>query len=170
MWRGRAEACCKCGDDIFLNPDAACLSSLISFVRGDWESGLGVKAVISFSILRRRSSIRSMASLSPAPAVAEVAVADAVVLVDVVVEFRAVLSDEVASDDDVIGRLEGDESDEATTDRFLRSELLTQSMPLLAQKLQGLLPSHFVLRRLHVSQAEPELKRRAVLVEKTLLG
>lgn len=126
---------------------------------------------MSFSILRRRSSIRSIASLSPAPAAFVVAVAaDDVAVLDVAVEWRAVLSDEVASDDDVIGRLEGEERDEATTDLFLRSELLTQSMPLLAQKLQGLLPSHFVLRRLQVSQAEPELRRRAVFVENTLRG
>lgn len=130
---------------------------------------------MSFSILRRRSSIRSIASLSPTPAVEAVAVTEEAdeeeeVVVVVLVEFNAVLPDEVASDDDVIGRLDGDERDEATTDLFLRSELLTQSMPLLAQKLQGLLPSHFVLRLLHVSQAEPELRRRAVFVENTLLG
>jgi hypothetical protein len=78
--------------------------------------------------------------------------------------------EEVANEDDVIGKLDGDESEEATTDLFLRSELLMHSMPLLAQKLQGLLPSHLVLRLLHVSQAEPELSRRAVFVVNTLLG
>lgn len=122
---------------------------------------------MSFSILRRRSSMRSIASLSPTAAEFVALVEDDVVALE---EFIAVLSDEVAKEDDVIGRLDGDERDEATTDLFLRSELLTQSMPLLAQKLQGLLPSHFVLRLLHVSQAEPELNRRAVFVENTLLG
>lgn len=42
------------------------------------------------------------------------------------------------------------------------SELLTHSMLFMAQKLQGVPPSHFVLRRLQVSQADPELRRRLV--------
>lgn len=53
---------------------------------------------------------------------------------------------------------------------FLRSALLTQLRLLAAQKAQGLPPSHLVFRRRQVSQADPELRRRAVLVVKTPLG
>lgn len=150
-WRGEAETgLCKWGDDIFRNPAAAFFKSLISFVKDegpgvDWDNGLGVKAVISFSILLRRSSIRSMASWSPTPDAAAAAEAAVVLLVD---------------------NCDG----KAMTERFLRSELLMHSIPLLAQKLHGLHPSHFVLRLRHVSQAEPELNRRAVLVVNTLRG
>lgn len=49
----------------------------------------------------------------------------------------------------------------------LLSELFTQSILFVAQKLHGLAPSHFVFRLLHVSQADPELSLRAACVEKT---
>lgn len=52
-------------------------------------------------------------------------------------------------------------------DLLRRSELFTHSTPALAQNAQGLPPSHFVLRRRHVSHADPELNRRALLVLKT---
>lgn len=114
--------------------------------RVDAASGLlaaGVKAVISFSIRRSLSSIRSMASGSGGGATLGIAAED--------VAFALV----------VVG---------IPIARFLRSELLTHSTPAEAQNPHGLPPSHFVLRRRQVSQADPELRRRAVLVVKTERG
>lgn len=54
------------------------------------------------------------------------------------------------------------------SDRLRRSELLIHSIPALAQNAQGLPPSHFVFRLRQVSQADPELRRLALVVVKTL--
>lgn len=97
------------------------------------ERGLGVNAVISRSMRRSLSSMRSMASPGAA-AVATPVMAD--------LPPWCLLT-------------------------CLRSELFTQSILFVAQKLHGLAPSHFVFRLLQVSQADPELSRRAACVEKT---
>ena len=152
-----------CGDDNLRDATVptVCCSKLLDdeAVNEDLLNGLlGVNAVINFSIRRSRSSIRSIAwwssalLLFPPPAAKDV--------------------DDVDGDPDVAAAAAAAAACcwawACAWARLRRSELLLHSKPALTQYAQGLPPSHFVLRRRQVSQAEPELRRRALFVVKTL--